>query len=86
MNLFTLLIADKCVNTYFHCWTALVQFDSNLLNFVLVIICFAFCLYIVGGIVTQRVELASRMRGGATVADEVEQLGSKVGRFQHLMS
>ena len=37
MNLFTLLITDKCVNTCFHCWAASVQFDSNLLNFVLVI-------------------------------------------------
>ena len=30
MNLFTLLITDKCVNTCFHRWAALVQFDSNI--------------------------------------------------------
>ena len=33
MNLFTVLITDKCVNTCFHCWAALVYF-----YFVLVII------------------------------------------------
>ena len=37
MNLFTLLM-DKCGNICFHRWAAMVQFDSNLVNVVLVII------------------------------------------------
>ena len=42
--------------------------------------------YIFGCTVKQRVGLASRMRGVATVAAEVEQLGSKVGRLPNPMS
>ena len=46
MNLFTMLITDKCVNTCFHHWAATIQFDSNLFfifgfshNFVLIAPC-----------------------------------------------
>ena len=41
---------------------------------------------IFGGTAKQQVGLARRMRGGATVAAEVEPLGSKVGRLHHPMS
>ena len=34
----------------------------------------------------QQVGLASRMRGGATISAEVEQLGPKVRRLHHPMS
>ena len=39
-----------------------------------------------GGTVKQRVGLVSRMRGGAAIAAEVEQLRSKGGRIHRPMS